>query len=63
MERANFTALLYLLVPVTLFIASHTPKRWRFLFAVLQLVLYIAIISVIPPGSDPSSDYVFGTSM
>lgn len=63
MERANFTVILYLLAPVTLFIASHIPKRWRFLFAALQLALYIAVVLAIPPGSDPSSDYAFGTSM
>ena len=63
MERANFTLLLYLSVPINLFIASHTSKRLRFLYAALQLILYFAVILLIPPGLDPSSDYVFGTSM
>jgi hypothetical protein len=63
MERASFALLLYLMVPVTLFAASHTPKNLRFLYAVLQLGIYFAVVLSIPPGSEPSSDYQFGTSM
>lgn len=63
MERANFALLLYLLVPVNLFAASHTPKSLRFLYAVLQIGIYLAVVLLIPPGSEPSSDYQFGTGM
>ena len=62
MERASFTLLVYLLVPINLFIASQTPRRFRFLYAIFQLGLYFAIVLLVPPGSLPSSDYTFGTS-
>lgn len=63
MERASFVLLLYLLVPVSLFAASLTPKSLRFLYAILQLTIYCVVVLSIPPGSEPSSDYQFGTSM
>jgi hypothetical protein len=53
----------YLYIPISLFITSHKPRCLWFLYAVLQLGLYSAIVLLTPYGSVQPSDYVFGTTM
>ncbi|OJJ65100.1 hypothetical protein ASPSYDRAFT_27056 [Aspergillus sydowii CBS 593.65] len=59
MEREQFAALLWLLVPINLFLAYHVPKPARPLFAAVQLGIYISVILLIPP-TNPAKDYRFG---
>ena len=57
--RNNFTVL-YILIPIELWIAQCCPRKWRFLD---QLGLYAVIACYAMPRATLADDYSFGTSM